>query len=191
MSAKRRVVSDLCTPRGLVVSNTETTNDSSEIDPSGHLGRRERIRIEGIGLCGDRVQHGTESGQTPAEYDTDDWEMVLESLPNDDQADDDGYGGDVVHGQTCLGFKYSLVLVGVAMCKIIVEEVTKHFAEKDGDDGDEIQKAHTVVVVAVSAVLGWRSEEDGRGDVDADGPGKDEKTVSEKLDGIRWVVVVA
>lgn len=68
------------------------------------------------------------------------------------------------------------MLLDVAACQVVVEEVSEDFAKEDTANRCKIQKTNPFIREAISTSGLGLGEEYAGGDIDTDCPGKDEKT---------------
>lgn len=68
------------------------------------------------------------------------------------------------------------MLVDVAACQVVVEEVSEDFAKEDTANRCEIQKTDSFIRESIATSGLGLGEEYASGDIDTDSPGKGEKT---------------
>ena len=185
LNAKREPVPTRRAPRLLKIAHGEPTRDAREVDKRRHLARTRRVAVKRVGRNGNRGNHDPKDIHAPSHDDSGVVEVLLQGLPDDDEARNHEEGGDVVCGQAGFGAEDAGVGADVAVGHEVVEEVAEDLAERDGDDGGQVDEADGFGAEAVAAGHLRRFEQDGRGDVDAHGPHEAQCAAGEEI--LVWV----
>ena len=177
LNAKAHVVAICRAPRLLEISDTKPANSPREIEIRTNLPTTVGIAIECVRSRCDGCNHHADDVHAPTHDDSRVVEQVFQGLANDDQTWNHEDGTDVVCRQTRFRLEHSIVTLDITPSQIVVEEMTPELADSDCDERCEVDVSHAASGEAVAACDAGRFEQDGRGDVDTDGPHEGEHVI--------------
>lgn len=105
-------------------------------------------------------------------------EVLLQGLPNNDQARDHQECRNIVGPQPRFRPEEAVVLPDISVCQIVVEEVPEYLTHCYSNHGGEVQTSDSKRSVAISTGYNGRFEQDGASDVDSDSPHEAKRATS-------------